>query len=80
MTQQARETKPQGNKWVAWIANTLKPPKLWPRDEVYTKLLAVTECDIQDRTAAPIAFSTTSNPNTIDWNQAMQQPDKKQLL
>jgi hypothetical protein len=80
LTQKARENKLQGNKWVAWIANTLKPPKLLPRDEVYTKLLAVAEYDIQDRTAAPIVFSTTSNPNTIDWNQAMQQPDKKQLL
>jgi transposase InsO family protein len=80
VTQRARESRIQeSNKWVAWIANALKPPELSPEDEIY-EVLGAAEYDIQDRAADPIAFSATSDPDTMYWHQAMQQPDKKQFL
>jgi hypothetical protein len=52
--------------WVAWITNCPSGPKH--------------EYDIQDCTSDPIAFSATSDPGTMFWHQAMQQPDKAQFL
>jgi hypothetical protein len=66
----------RGRKWVAWIANTLRPPELSPEDEIY-EVLGNQEYDIQDRASDPIAFSATSDPDTMYWHQAMQQPDKR---
>jgi hypothetical protein len=57
----------------------LQPPELSPEDEIY-KVLANQEYDIQDRASDPISFSATSDPDTMYWHQAMQQPDKADFL
>jgi hypothetical protein len=75
--QESRERT--GRKWVAWIANALKGPELSPEDRIY-QIFAHQEYNIQDRASDPIAFSATSDPDTMYWHQAMQQPDKVQFL
>jgi hypothetical protein len=35
---------------------------------------------LQDRASDPISFSATSDPDTMYWHQAMQQPDKKEFI
>jgi hypothetical protein len=76
-----RESRDQARerKWVAWIANALPPPKLSPEDEIY-EVLANQEYDVQDRASDPISFPATSDPDTMYWHQAMQQPDKAEFL
>jgi hypothetical protein len=69
----------RGRKWVAWIANALQPPELSREDELY-EVLANQECDIQDQASDPISFSATSDPDTMYWHQAMQQPNKTEFL
>jgi hypothetical protein len=48
-------------------------------DEVY-ELFGDREYDIQDRASGPIAFSATSDPDTMYWHQAVQEPDKAEFL
>jgi hypothetical protein len=66
-------------RWVAWIANLLGGPELVPEDDIY-KVLANQEYSIQDRASNPIAFSTTSDPDTMYSHQAMQQSDKHKFI
>jgi hypothetical protein len=66
-------------KWVAWIANALHGPELSLEDEIH-KVLANWAYDIQDRASDPISFSATSDPDTMYWHQAMQQPDKHEFI
>jgi hypothetical protein len=49
--------------------------ELPPQDATY-ELFAHQEYDIQDRASNPIAFSATSDPDTMYWHQAMREPDK----
>jgi hypothetical protein len=69
----------RNRRWVAWIAKELRGPELLPEDEIY-EVLANWEYDIQDRASNPIAFSATSDPDTMYWHQAMQQPDKQEFI
>jgi hypothetical protein len=80
VTQRARESNYQrGKKWVAWIANALSGPELSEEDEKY-EVFAQAEYDIQDRASDPIAYSATSDPDTMYWHQAMQEPDKAEFI
>ena len=54
-------------------------PELSPEDDIY-ELLAHRKYDIQDRPSDPISFSTTSDPDTMYWHQAMQEPDRVAFL
>jgi hypothetical protein len=60
----------RAKKWVAWAALDLRPPKLSKEDEIY-EIFGDREYDIQDRASDPIAFSATSDPDTMYWHQAM---------
>jgi hypothetical protein len=51
-----------------------------PEDEIYEVVLANQEYGIQDRASDPISFLATSDPGTMYWHQAMQQPNKKEFL
>jgi hypothetical protein len=64
---------------VAWAALALRPPALSEEDEIY-ELLGDREYNIQDRASDPIAFSATSDPDTMYWHQAMQEPDKAEFI
>jgi hypothetical protein len=50
--------------------------ELSPQDATY-ELFAHQEYDIQDRASDPIAFSATSDPDTMYWHQAMRESDLK---
>jgi hypothetical protein len=76
---ESRDQAARRRKWVAWIVNALQPPKLLPEDEIY-EVLANQEYDVQDGASDPISFSATSDPDTMYWHQAMQQPDKAEFL
>ena len=74
-----QESNDQGSKkWVSWMANVLQTPER-PTEDIY-EILAHREYDIQDRASDPISFSATSDPDTMYWHQAMQQPDKREFL
>jgi hypothetical protein len=71
VTQRARESQYQrGKKWVSWMLLCLLSTQLLPQDKIY-KLFAHREYDVQDRATDPIAFSATSDPDTMYWHQAM---------
>jgi hypothetical protein len=69
----------RAKKWLSWAAHTLQPPALSEEDAIY-ELFGDREYDIQDRASDPIAFSATSDPDTMYWHQAMQEPDKAEFL
>jgi hypothetical protein len=80
VTEKARESYTQrGKKWVAWMANALSGPELSPEDEIY-EIFAHREYDIQDRASDPIAFTASSDPDTMYWHQAMQEPDRADFM
>jgi hypothetical protein len=80
MTTRMQESHHQrAKKWVAWAALALRPPALSEEDEIY-ELFGDREYDIQDRASDPIAFSATSDPDTMYWHQAMQEPDKAEFI
>jgi hypothetical protein len=80
MTTRMQESHYQrAKKWVAWAALALCPPALSKEDEIY-EILGDREYDIQDRASNPIAFSATSDRNTMYWHQAMQEPDKAEFI
>jgi hypothetical protein len=64
---------------VAWIAGLANRPELPEEDEIY-EIFAHREYDIQDQASDPMAFSAISDPDTMDWHQAMQEPDRAQIL
>jgi hypothetical protein len=61
------------------VANVLSTPELTTEEDIY-KIFANREYDIQDQVSVPIAFPATSDPNTMYWHQAMQEPDKANFL
>jgi hypothetical protein len=80
MTTRMQESHYQrAKKWVSWAAHALRPPALSEEDEIY-ELFGDGEYDIQDRASDPITFSATSDPDTMYWHQAMQEPDKAEFL
>jgi hypothetical protein len=65
MTTRMQESYYQrANKWVSWAALALRPPILSKEDEIY-ELFGDREYNIQDRASDPIAFSATSDPDTM---------------
>jgi hypothetical protein len=66
-------------KWVSWAALALCPPALSEEDELY-EILDNGEYAIQDRASDPITFSATSDPDTMYWHQAMQEPGKTEFI
>jgi hypothetical protein len=65
VTARSRESQYQrSRKWVAWIAHALSPTELSIEDKIY-EIFAHREYDIQDCASDPIAFSTTSDPDTM---------------
>jgi hypothetical protein len=50
------------------------------KDKKVIKLGIDRECDIQDRASDPITFSVNSDPDTMYWHQAMQEPDKAEFI
>jgi hypothetical protein len=80
MTARMQESHYQrAKKWVSWAALALRPPALSEEDKIY-EILGNGEYDIQDRASDPIAFSATSDPDTMYWHQAMQEPDKAEFI
>jgi hypothetical protein len=80
MTERARESYAQkGVRFISWAARVLHRTKLPPEDEIY-EVFADQEFDIQDKASDPIAFSATSDPDTMYWHQAAQQADSAQFL
>ena len=81
-TQRARESQFQrGKKWVSWLANVSQAQnELAKEDAGIYEVFAHREYDVQDRASDPIAFSATSDPDTMYWHQAMQEPDRADFL
>jgi hypothetical protein len=80
MTERAKESYAQkGVCFISWAARILDRPKLPPEDEIY-EVFASQDYDIQDKASDPIAFSSTSDPDTMYWHQASQQADSSQFL
>jgi hypothetical protein len=80
ITQRARESHYQrGRDWVTWLARITRQNELPREDEIY-EIFAHREYDIQDQASDPIAFTATSDPDTMYWHQAMQQPDRAEFL
>jgi hypothetical protein len=81
VTPRARESHQQrGKKWVAWIASAMTAQEPVPTDEENYEIFAHREYEAQDRASVPIAFSATSDPDTMYWHQAMQEPDRAGFL
>jgi hypothetical protein len=79
VTQRARESyEQQSKKWVSWF-NDMKSETPASEDDIY-EIFAHREYDVQDRASDPIAFSATSDPDTMYWHQAMKGPDKAEFL
>jgi hypothetical protein len=80
VTQQARESYAQrSKKWVSWFNDMRKETSEMDKDEIY-EIFAHREYDVQDRASDPIAFSASSNKDTMYWHQAMQGDDKAEFL
>jgi hypothetical protein len=61
------------------MANLIPTTELSPEDAI-CEVFAHREYDIQDQASDPIAFSATSNSDTMYWNQAMRKPSRAQFL
>jgi hypothetical protein len=80
MTTRMQESHYQrAKKWVSWAALALRPLALSKEDESY-EISGDWEYNIHDRASDPITFSATSDPDTMYWHQAMQEPDKAEFI
>ena len=80
VTERARESQDQrGKKWVSWMADFLGRAEPPLDDDIY-EIFAHQEYNMQDRATNPIAFSATSDPDTMYWHEAMREPDRAEFL
>jgi hypothetical protein len=81
ITEPSRESHVQrGQKLVSWLASSLPAPQPPPTEDEIYEIFAHQEYDVQDRADDPIAFSATSDKDTMYWHQAMQEPDRADFL